>query len=115
MEFLGYQIIADLYGCDSEVLKEASRIEALMLEAAEKSKMTIVSSTFHQFNPHGVSGAVIISESHLAIHTWPEHNYAAVDLFTCGDVIDAQTALDILSKGLGCEHISVTEMRRGKR
>jgi S-adenosylmethionine decarboxylase proenzyme len=74
---------------------------------------TIVASEFHQFNPYGISGMIIISESHLSIHTWPEYGYAAVDIFTCGEVIDPQVAHSILREALQSTQESVIEMRRG--
>ena len=63
-----------------------------MVEAAEAARATIVKSVFHTFNPWGVSGVIVIEESHLTIHTWPEYKYAAVDLFTCGDMLDPLAA-----------------------
>jgi len=111
--YLGRQILAEYYGCDSDVLHDNKRIEELMLEAARQAHMTIVESVFHHFNPYGVSGAVIISESHITIHTWPEHNYAAVDLFTCGEEGDPQAAFSYLLEGLGANYHSVSEMKRG--
>ena len=113
MDYLGYQIIADLHDCDAELLKNVDYVQEAMLEAARQAQATIVSHTFHQFSPYGVSGAVIISESHLAIHTWPEHRFAAIDLFTCGEVIDAKIALTVLRDAFKAGHLSVTEMRRG--
>ena len=77
-------------------MKNPEIIEKRMNEAARVANATIVQSVFHHFNPYGVSGAVIISESHLAIHTWPEYGYAAVDIFTCGDKINPWTAFKFL-------------------
>ena len=85
-----------------------------MLEAAVKSGATIVTETFHHFSPHGVSGAVIIAESHLAIHTWPEYGYAAVDLFTCGDSVSAETGFNHLREALVAGHVSTMEVHRGQ-
>lgn len=88
-------------------------IEQAFLTAARKMGATIVASEFHQFNPYGISGMIIISESHLSIHTWPEYGYAAVDIFTCGEVIDPQVAHSILREALQSTQESVIEMRRG--
>jgi S-adenosylmethionine decarboxylase len=85
-----------------------------MLEAAIKSGATIVTETFHHFSPHGVSGAVIIAESHLAIHTWPEFGYAAVDLFTCGDSVSAEIGFNHLREALKSGHVSTMEIHRGQ-
>lgn len=110
---LGRQIILDLYECDEQFLDDCDRIKSIMEEAAILSGATIVKSVFHQFSPHGISGTVIIKESHLAIHIWPEHRYCAVDLFTCGCKIDAGKAAAVLKKALGAKRISMFEVNRG--
>ena len=84
-----------------------------MHEAAEKANATIVSEKFHTFNPWGVSGVIIIKESHLTIHTWPEYKYAAVDLFTCGDTLDLRTAMQYLEEKLGCKKMEFNDISRG--
>ena len=83
---LGRHIIVEYYNCNCDILRNPELIKDYMCKAALLSGATIVESFFHHFSPWGVSGAVIISESHLTIHTWPEYGYAAVDLFTCGDL-----------------------------
>jgi len=77
------------------------------------SGATALNSTFHKFSPHGVSGVVVISESHFSIHTWPEYGYCALDIFTCGTEIKSEKALDFLKEELGAGSISVTEVKRG--
>ncbi len=84
-----------------------------MVEAAELAGATIVSSSFHHFSPYGVSGVVVIQESHLAIHTWPEYGHAAIDLFTCGDTLDAEKSFAHLENVFGAESHSRLEMQRG--
>ena len=112
-EALGIHILVEYYNCNKEILKNVETIEQSMLTAARAANATIVESVFHQFNPWGVSGAVIISESHLTIHTWPEHNYAAVDLFTCGD-IDYEAGLNTLKNLLESKHYEVKKILRGE-
>ncbi len=114
MKSLGQQIVAEFYECDTEVLNNPVRIEEIMCDAALAAGATIVSKVFHTFSPHGVSGAVIIAESHLAIHTWPEYGYAAVDLFTCGDTVVPEAAYRHLKEGLGSCRASTMEMKRGQ-
>lgn len=109
---LGRHIIVEYYNCNEDLLKNPEAIEAHMCTAARKAKATIVESVFHHFNPWGVSGAVIISESHLAIHTWPEFGYAAVDLFTCGD-IDPWKGFDYLEEVFEAQRSESIEMPRG--
>lgn len=114
MKSLGQQIIAEFYECDKEVLNDTAQVERIMCQAALDAGATIVTQTFHKFSPHGVSGAVIIAESHLAIHTWPEYGYAAVDLFTCGDTVIPEAAYRTLKEGLGSQRASTMEMKRGQ-
>lgn len=113
MHALGRHVLVDFYGCDLTTLNDVDRIEQVMREAAAISGATIVQSVFHRFSPHGVSGTVVIAESHLAIHTWPECGYAAVDLFTCGDSVDPWTAFEHLRKELGGDRFTTAELRRG--
>lgn len=112
MEALGRHLLVEFYGCDGEGLKDTEMIRALMIKAAEASKVTVVSECFHTFSPYGVSGVLVIEESHLTVHTWPESGYAAVDLFTCGPA-DPWEGFKVLQKGLKATHHSVTELRRG--
>src|SRR5690625_8008884 len=96
MEALGRQILVEFYDCDQSKLNDVKFIETALLEAAVAARATIISHSFHKFSPHGVSGIVVIAESHIAIHTWPEYRYAAVDIFTCGESIDDWVRLVIL-------------------
>ncbi|OCL27235.1 S-adenosylmethionine decarboxylase proenzyme [Orenia metallireducens] len=113
LQQLGRHILVEFYNCDSDILKSHKKIEEYMKQAAIEAKATIVQSVFHHFNPWGVSGAVVISESHLTIHTWPEYNYAAVDLFTCGGDVNPWDAFDYLAEKLGAEKTETTEVARG--
>ncbi len=71
-----------------------------MVSAAEEAGATVINSTFHHFSPIGVSGVVVIEESHLAIHSWPEFGYAAIDVFTCGDSVDPWISYKYLEEAL---------------
>ncbi|MCE9501877.1 MAG: adenosylmethionine decarboxylase [Leptospira sp.] len=113
MNALGKHVIAELYDCDREIINNQELIEDIMLEAVELSGATVVKPVFHKFSPHGVSGMVVVSESHFSIHTWPEYGYCALDIFTCGDLIDNQAALTHLRDKLKAKNISVVEMNRG--
>ncbi len=110
---LGRHILVELYDCDAHILNNAELIESDMREAATKAGATVISSTFHHFNPHGVSGVVVIAESHLAIHTWPEYGYAALDLFTCGDECNPWEAFKFLKEAFGSCREVTSEFRRG--
>lgn len=103
----------ELKDCNRELLNDPDRLECLLVEAANRAGATVVQKAFHQFNPHGVSGVVIIAESHLFIHTWPEHGYAAVDIFTCGDTVRADKAAEWLAEKMGTANFTMIELRRG--
>lgn len=114
MQALGRHILVECYDCDVDILNDTDLIEERMEEAARRAGATIVGTSFHNFNPHGVSGVVIIAESHLAIHTWPEYGYAALDLFTCGEECDPWVGFHFLKEALGADRAVTTELRRGK-
>ncbi|MDZ7715033.1 MAG: adenosylmethionine decarboxylase [Balneolaceae bacterium] len=113
MEALGRQILVEFYDCNSEKINDVEFIESSFLEATRKSKATIISHNFHKFSPHGISGVVVIAESHVTIHSWPEYNYAAVDIFTCGDTIDPWIIQEYLKEAFESTNISSMEMKRG--
>ena len=111
---LGHQETIEFYDCASSVLADCRELERIFLRAAECSGATVVKSFFHQFAPQGVSGVVIISESHFAVHAWPEHDYAAVDLFTCGETIDFDRAVAEITAGLHARRVIVSgRLHRG--
>ena len=114
MNALGIQVLVEYYDCNREILNNTAMIEEYMNTAAQRAGATIVNSAFHTFNPHGVSGVVVIAESHLSIHTWPEYGYAAVDIFTCGETVDPWEAFEYLKEMLGSAHFSTIEMKRGQ-
>src|SRR5690606_5957833 len=95
---LGRHILCEAYGCDPEVLSGRKVVEQIMVDAALMAGAEVREVAFHKFSPQGVSGVVVISESHLAIHTWPELGYAAIDVFTCGDTVDPWEACNYLIK-----------------
>ncbi len=114
MSPLGVQLLADLHACDAAVLDDVEAVRAAMLEAARRAGATIVSECFHRFSPHGVSGVVVIAESHLAVHTWPEHGFAAVDLFTCADDLRSDHCIAWLVEAFGCGRHTTTRVERGR-
>lgn len=109
---LGRQVVLDLYDCDHAVLDDLAAVEAAMLGAARAAQATIVTQTFHRFSPWGISGVVVISESHLAIHTWPERGFAAVDVFTCGP-IGIEDACRFLVEAFRCRRYRTRHVVRG--
>jgi S-adenosylmethionine decarboxylase proenzyme len=113
MEALGRQILVEFYDCDSDKINDVNFIESSILAATRSSGATIISHDFHKFSPHGVSGVVVIAESHVSIHSWPEYNYAAVDIFTCGETIDPWVIQERLKENFESKNISSMEMKRG--
>ena len=110
METAGRHLIADLWGCNPPQREEA--IRELLLKIVEKIGATLLSIKIEKFSPMGITGVAIIAESHISIHTWPEHRYVAVDIFTCGS-LDPLPALAVLRRELSPEHMNVTEIKRG--
>ena len=110
---LGYHVIAEYERCDREKIDDEAYVEKHMKKAAELAGATIVKTVFHKFAPQGVSGVVVIQESHFAIHTWPEHDYAAIDMFTCTDKMDFTKALEYLKEAFECEILSHKMHKRG--
>lgn len=84
MQNLGVHVLLELNECQTDLLMDVESVRERLLEAVRQGGGTIVGDYFQQFDPYGVSGMIVISESHVSIHTWPEFGYAAVDVFTCG-------------------------------
>jgi len=110
---LGQHLLVEYYNCNPEILDDVAGIEKHMNDAALACGATIVQSTFHRFQPWGVSGVVVIAESHLAIHTWPEYGYASVDLYTCGEDIQPDAAYHFLKEALQAELTETQFLKRG--
>ncbi len=110
---LGNHLLVELRDCKPDILSDLNRVKNALVAAAREAKATIVDISFHEFNPFGISGMVVIAESHISIHTWPEHGYAAVDIFTCGDLIKPESAASFLIRELGCKNPSMVEFKRG--
>jgi S-adenosylmethionine decarboxylase proenzyme len=110
---LGRHLLLELKMCDKEVLDDVSFLKECLNEAAIECGATVVGESLYHFAPYGVSGVVNIAESHIAVHTWPEHRYAAVDVFTCGDDVDPEKAARFITERLGAQTHSLIEVRRG--
>jgi S-adenosylmethionine decarboxylase len=110
---LGRHLLLELFDCDTDAINNLDAVKGALVEAAKRAQATIVDVVFHEFNPFGISGVVVIAESHLSIHTWPEHRYAAVDIFSCGDVLQPEVAATYLVEQFGAERTSVVELQRG--
>lgn len=113
MDTMGRHIITELWECNPDKLNDIDYVERLFVDAALRSGAEVREVAFHKFAPHGVSGVVIISESHLTIHSFPEHGYASVDVFTCGDRIDPATASQYIAEGLEAKVREDVKLDRG--
>ncbi|WP_413379160.1 adenosylmethionine decarboxylase [Alkalihalobacillus sp. 1P02AB] len=113
MDTMGRHVIAELWGCNVEKLNNMNYIEQVFVDAALKAGAEVREVAFHKFAPHGVSGVVIISESHLTIHSFPEHGYASIDVYTCGDIIDPNVASNYIAEALNATTSEVIEVPRG--
>jgi S-adenosylmethionine decarboxylase len=109
---IGKHYIVEIHGCDPEKLNSESTIQEIMVGAAKAANATILHSWFHKFSPQGVSGVVVISESHLTIHTWPEFGYAAADVYTCGEDIYPEKAVAYLQDKLKSDLMHIIHMTR---
>jgi len=110
---VGRHLLVELYECDSRILNSLEYIREALLKAAVASNSTIINHFFHKFKPQGISGYVLVAESHISIHTWPEYGYAAVDVFTCGEHTDPWRGLEVLRKALKAKRFNVVEVTRG--
>jgi S-adenosylmethionine decarboxylase len=112
---LGRHLLVELYDCNREALNDTDMIRDVMLKAAIDCGAVVLGNQFHHFSPQGVSGVVVIAESHISIHTWPEFGYAAVDVFTCGTAVNPEIAAKVLVERLESKNQSLMEVPRGVR
>jgi S-adenosylmethionine decarboxylase len=111
-KFAGMHLLVDLWGATG--LTDPVHIDEAMREAALAAGATILHSHFHHFSPNGgVSGVVVLAESHISIHTWPERDFAAIDLFMCG-ACDPYLSLPVLERAFRPDRMGVDEQRRGR-
>ncbi len=113
MKALGTHIVCELSGCDANALTDVDKVREMMIGAANISRATVMEVAFHRFEPQGVSGVVVLAESHISIHTWPEAGYAAMDFYTCGDHTDPWLACEFAAKAMSAKTMQTTEVKRG--
>jgi len=113
MTGLGTHILLDLYGCDPDRLNDLEFLRQMSLEGVRRSGATIMGDHFKQFEPQGVSGIIIIAESHLSLHSWPEFGYMAMDYFTCGSRIDIDAAIAHFEQSLSPQKVVKSRHARG--
>ena len=113
MRALGIHLLIEFCSCNERKIDDLVYLEEIMSQAAQAADATVLKTAFQRFNPQGVSGVVMIAESHLTIHTWPEHGYAAVDIFTCGVNVDPWKAVGFLERELEASSVQVRDFERG--
>ncbi|MFQ5579412.1 MAG: adenosylmethionine decarboxylase [Nitrospiria bacterium] len=113
MQALGSHLLLELKDCNTKLLNNQEKLEEILVRAAKVAKARVIESRFHQFAPFGISGVVVIAESHLTIHSWPEYAYAAVDIFTCGNTLQPTLAAKYLVRKLQSKNPSMNEIKRG--
>jgi len=111
----GSQVVLDLYECETEHLDDMAWVKTTLINAARAAGATIVQTVFHKFAPWGISGVVVIAESHLAIHIWPENRYAAIDVFTCGENVRMDVASAFLKREFRAGRSVQRRFTRGDR
>lgn len=109
---VGHHLVAEYFGCDPILLDTAASLEQVLMSAAEVSGTHVLGSLVREFQPHGVTCMLVLAESHLSIHTWPECRYAAVDFFSCGGA-PRSGVLDLLGTGLGASSVTHLTLVRG--
>jgi S-adenosylmethionine decarboxylase len=113
VDTVGHHYIVEGSGCNPDVISRVEKVEQVLVRAAEVADVQIWAISFHRFRPMGVSGVVVISESHLSVHTWPEVGYVALDIFTCGDRAKPEAAVQHALKAFGATNMHITEVTRG--
>lgn len=110
---LGMHYILDFYDCNSKYLTSVLYIRKIMQLCSQVGKFKVVKSCFHQFKPHGVSGVMVLKESHFSIHTWPEYKYAAVDIFLCDTKVSVDRVVEYLCSKLETKNCKILVLKRG--
>jgi S-adenosylmethionine decarboxylase len=112
-EPVGHHYIVEASGCNPKVIGSVEKVQDILVKAAEIAGATVWAISFSKFPPSGVSGVVVISESHISTHTWPERRYAALDIYTCGSHVDPERAVIYALESFGASSSHITEITRG--
>ncbi len=113
MQRLGRHLLVELFDCAPDILNDLEAVQTILLAAARRAQASIVGSAFHQFSRFRLSGVVVMSGSLLSVHTWPEHRYAAADIFSRGEAFRPDVAVESVIAALGAQRVSVLEVQRG--
>jgi len=110
---VGKHCIVELHGCDAELLNDLAHVRQTLRDAAEHGMSTLLQLTYQKFEPQGVTALALLAESHLSIHTWPEHGYAAVDAFTCGETADPAQCCRYIAEAMNAQRTEIRSIARG--
>ena len=113
MKIMGKHIMVDMYGCSARNLENADLIKETSLHAIEEAAMNLVNFTCHRSQPYGMTALTVTVEGHLAIHTYPQLGYAAIDVFTCSDYSSPEAVVSVLKRWLKPEKTKMTSIKRG--
>lgn len=113
MKPLGTHWLVDLFGCPFEALNDRQLIESVLLESIVLARLNLLHLISHSYEPQGVTAIALVSESHVSIHTWPEHGHAAVDIFTCGSDSELEAVCGLLVKQLKAKRQARLVVERG--
>jgi spermidine synthase len=114
LETKGFHLIVDAFLCDESLLNSAERLETALVQLAEDLKMEVLHTHFHSFQPQGVTGVLVLSTSHMSIHTWPEKGYASLDIYTCGENNPLDEAERVIS-AFSSKYAVVYSINRGNK
>ncbi len=109
----GYHLMMELYGCDQDKINSRKYLHNLVKGAVKEAGLTNLGSRFHKFEPHGVTGFTLLAQSHISFHTWPEFGYLVLDIFTCGDQIQADRLADHFLEKLRPARVNTHVVRKG--
>lgn len=109
---LGEHYIFDLSDCNHDILMDSERAYSLFSQAIRESSLTVVDEGFYKFSPHGFTCFLLLAESHASLHAWPEHNYCAIDLFTCAIGRDMTPLLMRIKEAFGADDFSMRKLDR---
>lgn len=110
-KYVGIHLLVEFW--NGKIIEDSKEIERILITAAKKAKNIPLKVTIHKFSPQGISGVVLLAESHLSLHTWPQWNYVAIDIFTCGEKAYPQKALEYLKKKFKPKKVKIQEIKRG--
>ena len=111
LENIGIHLIVEFWG--GKKIEDPKKFEEILVGAAKAARATVLKVNTHKFLPHGVTGVVLLSESHITFHTWPEFEYLALDIFTCGKKCNPYKALEYFKEKIKPKNVQVMEIKRG--